>query len=153
MKFIAKYLFASIILCLSSVVYAANYNEIDFNKEVCIFIGGADNYTKVIANYKLKPDCVTSDYAMEADWGYKATYEGVGQALAYSVATNKEPFVIIYIRTEDNKLKNKDLKGLALFQGLYDPDKKGYTDIEYMVIETNRDTGEWSIIKNKRRTK
>lgn len=151
-------LIALALIASTSMVAAANFNEVHFNKEVCAVMGGADNARLPVAGTKLQPDCLDSKFAYEADWGYKAYKEGIGQAITYAVLSNKEPHVIIYIRVEDPKHQKSDERGLAIYEALgISCSPKVSTDdnpwdrlhcsseafLEHTVVYTNRDTGEW----------
>ena len=112
---------------------AANYNEVDFNSEVCKAMGGTEP-TKKVAGYKLQPDCKIGDQLIEADWGYKI-YEGIGQAMIYADAFGGKPHLFVYIRTENQKVYKKDMRKLKLLETL--------DTIPHTVFFMNRDTGEW----------
>ena len=53
-------------------------------------------------------DVLTDRFAYEADWSYKWT-EGVGQALAYAVATNRNPGLILLMKGADDERYNQCL--------------------------------------------
>ena len=53
-------------------------------------------------------DVLTERFAYEADWSYKWT-EGVGQALAYAVATNRNPGLILLMKGADDERYNQCL--------------------------------------------
>jgi len=53
-------------------------------------------------------DVLTDLFAYEADWSYKWT-DGIGQALAYSVATNRSPGLILLMKGSDDERYNQCL--------------------------------------------
>ena len=123
----------------SSAAEAANFNENYFNSLVCAHLNGQDSVVIDVGGKRLNPDCVTSTHAYEADWAHKM-YEGIGQSLFYARNMNfLEPGIIFYIRVEKEKFARKDRAWLKTFRA-------GFDIIDTIVIEANRDTGEWRII-------
>jgi len=54
-----------------------------------------------------RPDLMTTEYAIEVDWGPKWA-EGVGQALYYAKVTSRTPAVLIL--TKEGEDRNNDIK-------------------------------------------
>jgi len=76
-----------------------------------------DKYAEVLFDeyeleYRLpdgrRVDVLTSRYAYEADYSTKWT-EGIGQALAYAVATNRNPGLILLMKGADDERYNQCL--------------------------------------------
>lgn len=49
---------------------------------------------------KTRVDCIVGDYAIEYDFAHK-WYEGIGQALHYSVMTGKRPGLVLIVEKPD----------------------------------------------------
>lgn len=63
-------------------------------------------YCKGVIEYRLpdktRVDCLTDEYAIEFDWGYKWA-EGIGQSLYYANQTGKRPAIALILRKESDK--------------------------------------------------
>ena len=85
----------------------------------------------------------------------RAWKEGIGQSLTYAELTDRKAIVIVYIRTEDDKIRKKDERGLAVLATTLGKDWLAdtyapriysgwnYPFLHYIIVYTNRDTGEW----------
>ena len=63
-------------------------------------------------------DCLTKTHAIEFDFANKV-YEGIGQAIYYSVATGLKPGVVLIIEDEEKEKKYLDiLKMVSKCQGI-----------------------------------
>jgi len=80
--------------------FVGGENEAYYRDKWCDEHGGT---TKVVAMDGTRPDCVTKDYAIEVDWAHK-WYEGLGQALHYSLVTGLKPGIVLIMRSpKDNR--------------------------------------------------
>lgn len=78
------------------VVSAQKLREADYVERWC----------KGIVEHRLpdrrRVDCLTETHAYEVDWAHK-WYEGLGQALSYSVATGLAPGVALIVGPRDER--------------------------------------------------
>mgnify|MGYP001255606949 CR=1 FL=1 len=85
-----------ILLILTPWIFSSE-NEI--NKAWCSSVDGNDQY---ITKYGTYVDCLTEDYAIEAEFDYKWK-EAIGQSLHYAEATNKNAAILLIKRKQSNK--------------------------------------------------
>ena len=85
-----------ILLILTRWIFSSE-NEI--NKAWCSSVDGNDQY---ITKYGTYVDCLTEDYAIEAEFDYKWK-EAIGQSLHYAEATNKNAAILLIKRKQSNK--------------------------------------------------
>ena len=84
---------------LSSVLWAEPLSAKRLHKEVvyqsmwCTRVGGK---TEVVLPDKTRVDCLTSEYAIEFDFGSKWA-ESIGQALYYSLQTGKKAGIVLIL--------------------------------------------------------
>ena len=74
-------------------------SENEINKAWCSSVDGNDQY---ITKYGTYVDCLTEDYAIEAEFDYKWK-EAIGQSLHYAEATNKNAAILLIKRKQSNK--------------------------------------------------
>ena len=60
-------------------------------------------------------DCLTDEYAIEADFAEKAWKEGVGQAYWYALVTRKNPGILTIVETRDDCRYVKRLREMVRF--------------------------------------
>ena len=58
---------------------------------------------------RTRVDCLTDEYAIEFDWGYKWA-ESIGQALYYAEMTGRKPAVAIILKSKKDKRFIKRIK-------------------------------------------
>ena len=84
-----------LILILTPIIFSSE-NEI--NKAWCSSVNGNDQF---ITKYGTYVDCLTNEYAIEAEFDYKWK-EAIGQSLHYAEATNKKAGILL-IKTKKSK--------------------------------------------------
>ena len=84
------------ILILTPIIFSSE-NEI--NKTWCTSVNGNDQF---ITKHGTYVDCLTEDYAIEAEFDYKWK-EAIGQSLHYAEATNKKAAILLIKRKQSNK--------------------------------------------------
>ena len=84
------------ILILTPIIFCSE-NEI--NRAWCSNIDGSDQF---ITKYGTYVDCLTEDYAIEAEFDYKWK-EAIGQSIHYAEATNKKAAILLIKRKQSNK--------------------------------------------------
>ena len=84
--------------------------EKDYQAKWCNDCGGVIEH---ILPDKTRVDCLTDEYAIEFDFGYKWA-ESIGQALYYGVITNRKPGVVLILErpAKDQRYLNR-LLGVA----------------------------------------
>lgn len=99
----------AVVLCFSVLAFwtgAAFGAEIDYTEKWCKENRG------VVPNHAISdgtfPDCLTEDYAVEFDRGYK--WEPVQQALNYAMYTGKKAGVVLIIETNRDVIGARRLK-------------------------------------------
>ena len=85
-----------LILILTPMIFSSE-NEI--NKTWCTSVNGNDQFITMYGTYV---DCLTEDYAIEAEFDYKWK-EAIGQSLHYAEATNKKAAILLIKRKQSNK--------------------------------------------------
>tara|TARA_B100000902_G_scaffold394772_1_gene451799 strand:- start:678 stop:1019 length:342 start_codon:yes stop_codon:yes gene_type:complete len=85
-----------ILLILTPWIFSS---ENKINKAWCSSVDGNDQY---ITKYGTYVDCLTEDYAIEAEFDYKWK-EAIGQSLHYAEATNKNAAILLIKRKQSNK--------------------------------------------------
>ena len=78
------------------------HNESSYQHTYCALHDGIEEYE---LSDKTRVDCLTKDYAIEFDFANK-TYEAIGQALHYSIMTNKRPKVVLIL---DKKYEQRQM--------------------------------------------
>ncbi len=104
------------ILVFQQSSYAANhYKENVYQTKWCDEMCGIKEYRLVD---KTRIDCLTKTHAIEFDFAYKV-YESIGQALYYSIQTQKKPGVVLIVEKpeKDKKYINR-LKQIASKNGI-----------------------------------
>lgn len=83
------------------------YMEKDYTEVFCKVMQGD---MKVVLPDLTRPDCVTDQYAIEADFAHKQ-YEAIGQALFYANELNKNPGILLIMEKDsDTKHLNRLLR-------------------------------------------
>jgi hypothetical protein len=78
-----------------------SYLEKDYQKAWC---SANQGYSEFVLPDKTRVDCLTSDYAIEFDFAKKWA-ESIGQALYYSLITQKKPGVVLIIENQSKDEK------------------------------------------------
>ena len=90
------------ILVFQQSSYAANhYKENVYQTKWCDEMCGIKEYRLVD---KTRIDCLTKTHAIEFDFAYKV-YESIGQALYYSIQTQKKPGVVLIVEKPEKDKK------------------------------------------------
>lgn len=63
---------------------------------------GHDGQPEVTLEDRTRVDCITDDYAVEADFAYKWA-ESIGQSLYYAEMTGKKPAVLLIVEPDDTR--------------------------------------------------
>ena len=85
-------LFASLaVLAASTAALGARTPERVYQEHWCARAGGVTEFT--LAD-RTRVDCLTGEYAVEVDFAHKWA-EAVGQALYYSIRTEKRPGIVL----------------------------------------------------------
>ncbi|MDQ5986504.1 MAG: hypothetical protein CSYNP_02234 [Syntrophus sp. SKADARSKE-3] len=83
--------------------------EKDYQKFWCDKHHGQMEY---VLNDRTRVDCLTSEYAVEFDFGHKWA-EATGQALYYGLKTGKKPGIVLILKESAEERYYKRLKLLA----------------------------------------
>lgn len=89
---------------------AANLLEKDYQKAFCKSIGGQTEY---VLPDKTRVDCLTKEYAIEADFESKWA-ESIGQALYYATVTGKKPGILIIVEDPETSAAVRRLKRMSV---------------------------------------
>lgn len=103
LRFLFGWLFAGK-LRVAPPVRQSKLTEVQFAKKIVQKVGG-------VVEYRLpddsRVDILTDKHAVEVDWAYKWP-EGIGQALYYSIMTNRKPAVLLLAdMPADNRFVNR----------------------------------------------
>ncbi len=102
MDIIKRFLIILIIVLSASSLYAQKaQKEAYYSDRFCLSKNGRSN---VRTKYNTYVDCVTKEYAIEADFGSKWA-EAIGQSLHYSMATGLPPAILLIL---DDIKSNQD---------------------------------------------
>ena len=88
-----------LLIFIFSISLLSFSSERQINQSWCKSIGGDDEYRTKDGTYV---DCITSDYAIEAEYDYKWK-EGIGQSLHYAESTNKKAGILFIKRSKSKK--------------------------------------------------
>jgi hypothetical protein len=91
-----RYVIIVVVLLLGVCVQAA---ERDYSTKWCNEAGGINEY---ILSDRTRVDCLTDEFAVEVDFA-KKWYESVGQSLYYAKMTNKQPGIVLLIKSKKDK--------------------------------------------------
>ncbi len=94
-----KYFLLIWLLVLPLVGVADIFNEAYYNAHWCDLNGGI---TEHVLPDRTRVDCLTDDYAVEADYGKKWA-ESIGQSLYYSKMTNRPPAVLLLVKMGEER--------------------------------------------------
>ena len=90
---------------LSTVAHAKRLqHEAVYTEQWCADHGGSEASADVTTPDGKRADCVTADHAIEFDFADKF-YEGVGQAVYYGIALDRQPGLVLIIE-DDGDCKN-----------------------------------------------
>lgn len=101
-----KQLFLIAFLIFASPAFAGHeFLEKEYQAKWCGDCGGSIEY---LLTDKARVDCLTDEYAIEFDFGYKWA-ESIGQALYYGIMTDRKPGVVIILEqpAKDRKFLNR----------------------------------------------
>lgn len=76
---------------------------------------------------KTRVDCLTDEYAIEFDWGYKWA-ESIGQALYYAEMTGKKPAVAIILKSPKDERYIKRIKKAKPDLTIFEIKAKNYNE-------------------------
>ncbi|MCK4786249.1 MAG: hypothetical protein KAV87_21000 [Desulfobacteraceae bacterium] len=109
--------FAILILPFVSPIHAGSkhlHPEKWYQEKWCNERGGVTEY---VLPDKTRVDCLTDEYAVEADFAKKWA-ESIGQALFYGYMTGKKPGVLLILEKEKDKRYLKRLNKVADKEGI-----------------------------------
>lgn len=85
------------------------FKEKVYQKAWCDSVGGA---TEVALPDRTRVDCVTEEYAVEADFASKWA-EAVGQSLYYSIVTGKKPGILLIMEEKKDERDFERVRAVA----------------------------------------
>lgn len=108
-------LVALLILLMAQTATAGHlHKEKEYQAVWCAKMGGE---TEVVLDDGTRVDCLTDQYAVEVDYAAKWA-ESVGQALYYSMQTNRRPGIVLILEKESDRRYLKRLEDLQTKYGL-----------------------------------
>lgn len=85
-------------IAVAALTLSINANASE-KEQVQLYCDSVQGVTEWMLLDKTRVDCLTDEYAIEADWAYK-WYEAVGQSLHYAMHTGRRAAILLIIRTE-----------------------------------------------------
>tara|TARA_B100000315_G_scaffold96475_1_gene88613 strand:- start:1204 stop:1647 length:444 start_codon:yes stop_codon:yes gene_type:complete len=90
----------------SAINEKSKKNERDYQEPWCNREGGK---TEFVLKDETRIDCLTSEYAIEFDFGKKWA-ESIGQSLYYAMMTGKKPGVVLIVKKQNSRYVKRLMK-------------------------------------------
>ena len=91
--------------------------------------------TEYVLPDRTRVDCLTDEYAIEFDWGYKWA-ESIGQALYYAEMTDKKPAVAIILKNPKDKRFIERIKKAKPDLTIFEIKAKNYNEQNFYNINS-----------------